>query len=54
MAERSITVRVPNPLFKDWLTKHYSVVLSEALAEVDGNAALVAFPKARRHHRSRS
>src|SRR5258705_12894975 len=31
---RSITVRVPNALFKDWLTKHYSVVLSEALAEV--------------------
>jgi chromosomal replication initiator protein len=30
----SITVRVPNPLFKDWLTKHYSVILSEALAEV--------------------
>ena len=29
-----ITVRVPEPLFKDWLTKHYSVVLSEALAEV--------------------
>ena len=25
---------MPNPLFKDWLTKHYSVVLSEALAEV--------------------
>src|ERR671931_693401 len=31
---RSITVRVPNTLFKDWLTKHYSVVLAEALAEV--------------------
>src|SRR3954464_6554256 len=30
----SITVRVPNTLFKDWLTKHYSVVLSEALTEV--------------------
>ena len=30
----AITVRVPNSLFKDWLTKHYSVVLSEALAEV--------------------
>lgn len=30
----AITVRVPNALFKDWLTKHYSVVLSEALAEV--------------------
>jgi chromosomal replication initiator protein len=30
----SISIRVPNPLFKDWLTKHYSLVLSEALAEV--------------------
>src|SRR5262247_4835633 len=30
----ALTIRVPNPLFKDWLTKHYSVVLSEALAEV--------------------
>src|SRR5258706_4227025 len=30
----AITVRVPNPLFKDWVTKHYSVVLAEALAEV--------------------
>jgi len=33
-AGNSITVRVPSLLFKDWLTKHYSVVLSEALAEV--------------------
>jgi chromosomal replication initiator protein len=31
---QTITVRVPNPLFKDWLMKHYSVVLAEALAEV--------------------
>jgi len=31
----SISVRVPNPLFTNWLTKHYSVVISEALAEVD-------------------
>jgi chromosomal replication initiator protein len=30
----SVTVRVPNPLFKDWLTKHYSVVIAEALREV--------------------
>jgi chromosomal replication initiator protein len=30
----SITIRVPNALFKDWLTKHYAVVLAEALAEV--------------------
>ena len=30
-----ITVRVPNPLFKDWLRKHYSGVLSEALADIE-------------------
>ena len=39
----SITVRVPNPLFKDWLTKHYSVVLSEALAEVRRPDASLVF-----------
>jgi chromosomal replication initiator protein len=41
----AITVRVPNTLFRDWLTKHYSVVLSEALAEVQRpDAALVFVP----------
>jgi chromosomal replication initiator protein len=30
----SITVRVPNPLFKDWLTKHYSGVINEAMTEL--------------------
>ncbi len=39
----SITVRVPNVLFKDWLTKHYSVVLSEALTEVRRPGALLVF-----------
>jgi chromosomal replication initiator protein len=39
----SITVRVPNGLFKDWLTKHYSVVLSEALAEVRRPQASIVF-----------
>lgn len=39
----SITVRVPNSLFKDWLTKHYSVVLSEALAEVRRSGASLVF-----------
>ena len=39
----AITVRVPNVLFKDWLTKHYSVVLSEALAEVRRPDAAVLF-----------
>lgn len=39
----SITVRVPNVLFKDWLTKHYSVVLSEALTEVRRPDASLVF-----------
>ncbi len=30
----AVTVRVPNPLFKDWLTKHYSGVIGEALDEL--------------------
>src|SRR5215218_9255324 len=42
-AGQSITVRVPNALFKDWLTKHYSVVLSEALNEVRRPGASVVF-----------
>ena len=42
-AGTSITVRVPNPLFCEWLTKHYSVVLAEALAEVRRPGASVAF-----------
>ncbi len=40
---QSITVRVPNTLFKDWLTKHYSVVLSEALSEVRRTGASLTF-----------
>jgi chromosomal replication initiator protein len=40
---QTITVRVPNPLFKDWLMKHYSVVLTEALAEVRRADAKVQF-----------
>ena len=39
----TITVRVPNPLFKDWLTKHYSVILLEALAEVHRSEASLVF-----------
>ncbi len=30
----TMSVRVPNPLFAEWLPKHYSVVLSEALRDV--------------------
>ncbi len=39
----TLTVRVPNPLFKDWLTKHYAVVLEEALQEVGRPDAVLAF-----------
>src|SRR5262249_4887627 len=31
---RTITVRVPNPLFKDWLMKHYAGVITEAMGEI--------------------
>ena len=40
---RRVTVRVPNALFKDWITKHYSGVIAEALDEVQRTDALVAF-----------
>src|SRR5690606_21416518 len=39
----SIRVRVPNALFRDWLTKHYATVLTEALAEVDRKGTSVSF-----------
>jgi len=40
---RTVTVRVPNALFKDWITKHYSGVIAEAFAEVQKPDALVNF-----------
>jgi chromosomal replication initiator protein len=39
----TVTVRVPNALFKDWITKHYSGVIAEALEEVRRTEALVSF-----------
>src|SRR5436190_4254391 len=39
----AIRVRVPNALFRDWLTKHYAAVIEEALAEVQRSGAPVAF-----------
>jgi chromosomal replication initiator protein len=38
-----LRVRVPNALFSNWLTKHYSVVLQEALAEVNRSGCAVSF-----------
>ena len=39
----AIRVRVPNALFRDWLTKHYAAVIEEALAEVQRAGTPVAF-----------
>ncbi len=39
----SVTVRVPNALFKDWLTKHYAGVISEAMTEVKRPNLIVHF-----------
>jgi chromosomal replication initiator protein len=40
---QTITVRVPKPMFVDWLTKHYSVVLTEALGAVGRSGTTLAF-----------
>ena len=40
---RTIRVRVPNPLFKDWLTKHYSGVIAEAMSELQNPSLDVDF-----------
>ena len=39
----AVTVRVPNPLFKHWLTKHYSGVISEAMSELHKSGLQVQF-----------
>jgi chromosomal replication initiator protein len=45
VADRGATlvVSVPNALFRDWLTKHYSTVLSEALTELNRSGTAVSF-----------
>ncbi len=39
----AVTVRVPNSLFKDWLTKHYSGVITEAMGEMQKSSLSVNF-----------
>jgi chromosomal replication initiator protein len=39
----SVSVRVPNALFKDWLTKHYSGVIAEAMTELTRGSLSVNF-----------
>jgi len=41
--QASVTVRVPNALFKDWLTKHYATVITEATAELRRPQLVVTF-----------
>jgi chromosomal replication initiator protein len=38
-----LVVRVPNPVFRDWLTKHYAGVIREALTDLDQQACNVSF-----------
>jgi chromosomal replication initiator protein len=38
-----VRVRVPNPLFRDWLVKHYAAVVDEALEGVGRSGASVEF-----------
>ena len=40
---KAVRIRVPNTLFRDWLTKHYTGVIAEALSEVDRSGTPVAF-----------
>ena len=44
----TVTVRVPNLLFRDWLTKHYGVVINEAIAEVSRQGTGISFVTAAR------
>jgi chromosomal replication initiator protein len=39
----TVRVRVPTGLFRDWLTKHYSAVLEEAMVEVGRGGIAVIF-----------
>jgi chromosomal replication initiator protein len=38
-----VQVRVPNSLFRDWLTKHYSAVIDEAFTELDRPGTAIVF-----------
>ena len=38
-----VRIRVPNALFRDWLTKHYSAVIDEALGEIERPGTTIAF-----------
>jgi chromosomal replication initiator protein len=39
----TLFVRIPNPMYQEWLTKHYAGIISEALAEVQRPGVDVVF-----------
>jgi chromosomal replication initiator protein len=39
----TITIHVPNPLFRDWLPKHYAAVIEEAMAEAGREGSTIDF-----------
>ena len=41
--QQDVTVRVPNGLFRDWLTKHYSGVITEAVRELNREGLQISF-----------
>ena len=42
-ANNELTVKVPNDLFRDWLTKHYAAVISEAVTEIQRDGIQITF-----------
>ena len=40
---KTVTVQVPNDLFKDWLTKHYAGVIEEAINELERHGTEISF-----------
>ncbi len=43
---RTVTVQVPNDLFRDWLTKHYAGVIGEAIDELERHGTEILFETA--------
>ena len=41
--DQTVRVRVPNPLFRDWLTKHYAGVINEAVTEIERDGMQISF-----------
>jgi chromosomal replication initiator protein len=39
----TVTVKVPNDLFRDWLTKHYAGVIGEAIDELERHGTEISF-----------